>query len=194
MVIYSATKYMAGHSDILAGAVLGSTSHIALVKRMRSMLGNAASPHTSWLLTRSLETVKIRMEQQGRNAEDLVAFLAKHPSVERVYYPGIQRKEDPRSEAIMAKQCSSNGAMISFDIKGGEKEAFAFLNKLKLFKLAVSLGSTESLAQHPATMTHAKVSIDDRTRMNISDKLIRISVGIENVEDLQADLEQALKP
>lgn len=193
LVIYSATKYMAGHSDLLAGAVLGTKGLISAIKRMRTMLGNAASPHTSWLLTRSLETVNVRMQAQERNAAVLASFLDTHPAVEYVYYPGLQRQRDPRAEAIMSKQCTGNGAMISIDIKGGEKEAFAFLNKLKLFKLAVSLGSTESLVQHPNTMTHAKVSAADRKRMNITDKLIRISVGIENVEDLKADLDQALK-
>jgi methionine-gamma-lyase len=192
LVIYSATKYMAGHSDLLVGAVLGSKAQIQPIKRMRTMLGCAASPHTAWMLTRSLETVKIRMEQQGRNAERLAAFLDQHPAVEKVYYPGIQRKTDARAERIMSRQCKANGAMISIDIKGGEKEAFAFLNKLQLFKLGVSLGSTESLAQHPNTMTNAKVSAADRKRMNITEKLIRLSIGIENVEDLEADLEQAL--
>ncbi|HLV53243.1 MAG TPA: PLP-dependent transferase, partial [Cryomorphaceae bacterium] len=115
-----------------------------------------------------------------------------HPMVETVYYPGILRKTDPRIDDIMRRQCLSNGAMISFDVVGGEEEAFAFLDNLKLIKLAVSLGSTESLAQHPATMTHVDVSPETRKQMNITEKLIRLSVGIEHIDDLLADVSGAL--
>jgi len=191
-VIYSATKYIGGHSDLIAGAVLGSSELMGRIKALRTFLGNMASPWTGWLLMRSLETLKVRMTQQNENAEVLAMYLENHPLVEKVYYPSIMRRSDEHLDEIMKKQCLSNGAMISFDVKGGEKEAFAFLNHLTLIKLAVSLGSTESLAQHPATMTHVDVSEDDRKKMNITDKLIRLSVGVEHFEDLKWDIGQAL--
>jgi methionine-gamma-lyase len=192
LVIYSATKYIGGHSDLIAGAVLGSQELMGRVKTLRTFLGNMAGPWTGWLLMRSLETLKVRMTQQAENAEILSEFLENHPLVEKVYYPSIMRKTDKHLDRIMKKQCACNGAMISFDIKGGEKEAFAFLNGLSLVKLAVSLGSTESLAQHPATMTHVDVSPEGRQKMNITEKLIRLSVGIENIEDLKWDISAAL--
>lgn len=192
LVIYSATKYIGGHSDLIAGAVSGSSELIGRVKVLRTFLGNTAGPWTGWLLMRSLETLKVRMTQQAENAEKLAAFLESHPMVETVYYPGILRKTDPRIDDIMRRQCLSNGAMISFDVVGGEEEAFAFLDNLKLIKLAVSLGSTESLAQHPATMTHVDVSPETRKQMNITEKLIRLSVGIEHIDDLIADVSGAL--
>jgi len=192
-VIYSATKYIGGHSDLIAGAVLGSKELMSRIKTLRTFLGNMAGPWTGWLLMRSLETLKVRMTQQAKNAEELALYLNAHPLIERVYYPSIMRKTDNRLDKIMKKQCLSNGAMISFEVRGGEKEAFAFLNRLSLVKLAVSLGSTESLAQHPATMTHVDVSEEGRKKMNITGKLVRLSVGVENVEDLKWDLGQALE-
>lgn len=193
LVIYSATKYIGGHSDLIAGAVLGSKERMVRIKTLRTFLGNMAGPWTGWLLMRSLETLKVRMTQQVQNAEELAIYLDNHPLVEKVYYPSIMRKSDKHLDQIMKKQCLSNGAMISFDVCGDEKEAFAFLNRLSLVKLAVSLGSTESLAQHPATMTHVDVSEEGRQKMNITGKLVRLSVGVENVEDLKWDLGQALE-
>jgi methionine-gamma-lyase len=193
LVVYSATKYIGGHSDLIAGAVLGSSALMVRVKTLRTFLGNMASPWTGWLLMRSLETLKVRMTQQAENAEILATYLDNHPLIEQVYYPSIMRKSDKNMDRIMKKQCLSNGAMISFDICGGEKEAFAFLNNLSLVKLAVSLGSTESLAQHPATMTHVDVSEEGRQKMNITGKLVRLSVGVENAEDLKWDIDQALQ-
>jgi methionine-gamma-lyase len=193
LVVYSATKYIGGHSDLIAGAVLGSSVLMVRVKTLRTFLGNMASPWTGWLLMRSLETLKVRMTQQAENAEILATYLDNHPLIEQVYYPSIMRKSDKNMDRIMKKQCLSNGAMISFDVCGGEKEAFAFLNNLSLVKLAVSLGSTESLAQHPATMTHVDVSEEGRQKMNITGKLVRLSVGVENAEDLKWDIDQALQ-
>jgi methionine-gamma-lyase len=193
LVLYSATKYIGGHSDLIAGAVLGSNELIKRVKTLRTFLGNMTSPYTGWLLMRSLETLKVRMDQQATNAEKIAAFLHAHPLIETVYYPGIQRQYDKDLDALMKRQCSSNGAMISFDVVGGEKEAFLLLNALKLVKLAVSLGSTESLAQHPATMTHVDLAAEDKVKMNIGPKLVRLSVGVEHFEDLIWDLEQALE-
>ncbi len=192
VVIYSATKYIGGHSDLIAGAVLGNKEMIGRVKTLRTFLGNMPSPNTCWMLLRSLETLKIRMEQQMKNAQVIADFLQHHPKVEKVYYLGLLEPNTKEYE-LYKKQYSSPGAMISFDIKGGEKEAFLFLNHLKLFKLAVSLGGTEGLAQHPATMTHAGVDPEQKIKMGISEKLVRLSIGIENVADILWDIEQALE-
>ena len=191
LVLYSATKYIGGHSDVIAGAVLGNADLIKRVKGLRTFLGNMASPHSCWLLLRSLETLKIRMEQQARNARDIAQYLAAHPMVEKVSFLG-QLDQSSRAYRIFKEQYSSSGAMISLYIKGGEKEAFQFLNQLKLIKLAVSLGSTESLVQHPASMTHAGVCPDLKLKIGITDNLIRLSVGVENSKDLIWDIDQAL--
>jgi methionine-gamma-lyase len=193
LVLYSATKYIGGHSDVIAGAVLGSKNLIKRIKTLRTFLGSMAGPWTGWLLLRSLETLKPRMETQARNAKHVAEFLALHPKVEKVYYLGFLDENNPTQYNIYKKQCLSAGAMVSFDIRGSEKEAFEFLNHLKLIKLAVSLGSTESLAEHPASMTHCDVPDKDKAELNISDKLIRLSVGVENCEDLTWDISQALE-
>ncbi len=193
LVCYSATKYIGGHSDVIAGAVLGSHALIDRVKVLRTFLGNMISPYTGWLLLRSLETLKIRMDQQAHNAEKVAGWLESHPLVEKVYYLGAFRENNPAQYAIFQKQCLGNGAMLSFDIEGGEPAAFTFLNNLRLIKLAVSLGGTESLAEHPATMTHADVPDDEKALLGITGKMVRLSVGVENVKDLLWDMEQALK-
>ena len=192
IIMYSATKYIGGHSDLIAGAVLGNNEVVTRVKTLRTFLGNMLSPNTAWLLLRSLETLKVRMAQQTRNAKKVAAYLDGHPKVEKVNFLGLL-KEGTREYDIYKKQCKKPGAMVSFDIKGGEKEAFIFLNNLKLFKLAVSLGSTESLVEHPITMTHAGVDPEHRKRMGITSKLIRLSIGVENAKDIIWDLEQALE-
>lgn len=193
LVIYSATKYIGGHSDVIAGACLGSKELIGRVKVLRTFLGCMAGPWTGWLLMRSLETLKVRMDQQAENAAKVVEFLNEHHMVEKVYYLGNIKPEDTRQYEIHKRQSKSNGAMVSFDIKGGEKEAFKFLNSMKLIKLAVSLGSTESLAEHPASMTHADVDPELRKKMSITDKMIRLSVGVENYKDIIWDIKQALE-
>lgn len=192
LVIYSATKYIGGHSDLIAGAVLGKADSMSRVKVLRTFLGNMASPHTCWLLLRSLETLKIRMEQQAKSAEAIAAFLVEHPKVLKVHYLGLIKEPSP-SYAVYKKQYSSPGAMIAFDIDGDEAAAFRFLNKLSLVKLAVSLGSTESLVQHPASMTHIGIDSDLKIKMGISERLIRFSVGVEHPEDLIADMSHALE-
>lgn len=191
LILYSATKYIGGHSDVIAGACLGSKELMTRVKGMRTFLGNMAGPWTGWLLMRSLETLKARMNIQEFNATRVAEFLKNHPKVEKVYYLGMI--EDESQQRIFNEQCEGTGAMVSFDIVGGEKEAFQFLNHLKLMKLAVSLGSTESLAEHPATMTHAGVSPEDREKYNISPNLIRLSIGVEHEKDIIWDLNQALE-
>lgn len=189
--LYSATKYIGGHSDVIAGACCGSSEVITRVKTLRTFLGNMAAPHTGWLLMRSLETLKVRMEQQALNAEKVADFLVHHPKVEKVYYLGLI-KEGTKEHEIYKRHFSSPGAMLSFDVKGGEAEAFQFLNSLKLIKLAVSLGGTESLAEHPATMTHAGVDPEHKREMSITEKLIRLSIGVENYNDIIWDIRQAL--
>ena len=192
LVLYSATKYIGGHSDLIAGAVLGNSELMIRVKTLRTFLGNMVSPHTAWLMLRSLETLKVRMDQQTKNAQEVADYLNNHPKVENVYYLGLL-EEGTAKYTTYRKQCSAPGAMVSFDIVGGEKEAFTFLNNLKLMKLAVSLGSTESLAEHPKTMTHAGVDPEQCKQMNITEKLVRLSIGVESTKDLIWDLDQALE-
>lgn len=190
LVLYSATKYIGGHSDVIAGVCLGSEALLQEVRAMRTFLGTMAGPWTGWLLMRSLETLKLRMTSQMKNARYVADFLADHPKVERVYYLGHLTESDP-AHAVYRKQCLAPGGMVSFDVVGGEAEAFRFLDSLQLFKLAVSLGGTESLAEHPASMTHADISADDRARMGIGASMVRLSIGVEHPEDLIADLAQA---
>jgi len=192
LVLYSATKYIGGHSDVIAGACLGSAELIGRVKVLRTFLGNMAGPWNGWLLMRSLETLKVRMDMQAINAEHVAGFLNEHPKVEKVYYLGNLTSADGLQYEIRQRQCLTNGAMISFDIKGGEAEAFQFLNSLKLIKLAVSLGSTESLAEHPATMTHVDVDPEHRKELRITGKMVRLSIGVEHYGDIIHDISQAL--
>lgn len=192
LVIYSATKYIGGHSDVIAGATLGSTELVGRVKALRSILGTMVGAHTGWLLMRSLETLKPRMLLQCENAKRVASWLVSHPKVSKVYYPGLLKAGDAQY-AIYQRQCLAPGAMISFDIEGGEREAFRFLNSLKLVKLAVSLGSTESLAEHPYSMTHCGVDDAVKKHIGITEKLVRLSVGVEDPDDLIWDIDQALK-
>ena len=192
IVCYSATKFLNGHSDVIAGCAMGSEQVIGPIKTLRTFLGSMIAPYTAWLLTRSLETLHLRMAKQGENAEKVVNHLISHKSVKTVSYPGIETMGEKQNE-IFKRQCLGSGAMISFEVFGGEKEAFKFLNNLKLIKLAVSLGSNESLAQHPYSMTHADVPDDIKLKIGINQGLIRLSVGIENAEDIISDLNNAFK-
>ncbi|MDX1672721.1 MAG: cystathionine gamma-synthase family protein [Balneolaceae bacterium] len=193
LVLYSATKFIGGHSDLIAGACLGSAELMKRVKTMRTFLGNMAGPWTGWLLMRSLETMKLRMEKQVDNAHKVAEYLIGHPAVEKVYYLGTLEGGDSRQAEIYRKQCLSSGSMVSFDIAGGEEEAFQFLDHLKLIQLAVSLGGTESLAQHPASMTHSDVDPVEREELSITDQMVRLSIGVEDPDDLIWDLEQAFE-
>ena len=192
IVCYSATKFLNGHSDVIAGCAMGSKQVIGPIKTLRTFLGSMIAPYTAWLLTRSLETLHLRMAKQGKNAEKVVNYLMSHKSVKTVSFPGIDTMGEKQNE-IFKRQCLGSGAMISFEVFGGEKEAFKFLNNLKLIKLAVSLGSNESLAQHPYSMTHADVPDDIKLKIGINQGLIRLSVGIENAEDIISDLNNAFK-
>ena len=193
LVCYSATKYIGGHSDVIAGAVLGSSELITQIKTLRTFLGNMIAPFTGWLLLRSLETLKLRMDQQEKNARIVAEYLNNHPLVTKVYYPGLLTKQEPQQFDIYKRQCAGTGAMISFDIAGGEKEAFTFLNNLKMVKLAVSLGGTESLAEHPYSMTHADVPDEEKEGLGLTDSMVRLSVGVENAKDLIWDLDQSFE-
>ncbi len=191
LVVYSATKFIGGHSDLIAGAVLGSEELIAKVLETRTFLGTASGPWTGWLILRSLETLKLRMTSQMKNARYVADYLADHPKVEKVNYLGHLTEDSPQF-ALYRRQCIAPGAMVAFELHGGEAEAFRFLNALKLVHLAVSLGGTESLAEHPATMTHSDIPAADQPRMGITPALVRISIGVEHYEDVIADLDQAL--
>jgi len=192
LVVYSATKYIGGHSDVIAGAVLGYAEPMKRVKTLRTFLGNMAGPWTGWLLMRSLETLKVRMEQQQQNAIEIAKFLNVHPKVTKVHYLGMIDEESPSYE-LYKRQHDGPGAMVAFDIDGSEKEAFKFLNSLKLMTLAVSLGGTESLAEHPSTMTHAGVEPEYLKSIGVTSSLVRLSIGVENVDDLIWDVSQALE-
>jgi methionine-gamma-lyase len=192
LCVTSLTKYVGGHSDLIAGACSGDEAWVAPVQVMRTILGTMTDPHTAWLLLRSLETLKIRMDTAEMGARKVANYLAKHPRVKSVWYLGFLPKDHP-DRPLFERQCTTAGSTFSFEIEGGEREAFAFLNKLEVIKLAVSLGGTETLASHPAAMTHSDVPPESRARLGITESLIRLSIGIENPDDLIADLEQALK-
>ncbi len=189
--VYSLTKYVGGHSDLIAGATLGSKAIIGPIKALRGSLGTQLDPHSCWMLGRSLETLGLRMERANSNARLVAEYLCDHPKVAKVHYLEFLERGSA-AQAVFARQCTGAGSTFSFDIKGGEKQAFAFLNALQIFKLAVSLGGTESLASHPAAMTHSGVPADVRARIGVLDTTIRLSVGIEHPDDLIADLTQAL--
>ncbi len=191
LVLYSATKYIGGHSDLIAGACVGTADAVAPVAAMRTYLGTMAAPLTGWLLMRSLETLHLRMERQTQNARRVADFLASHPKVKRVRYLGLLEPNDPDYE-IYKRQCLGPGAMVSFDVDGAEDEAFRFLDALQHIKLAVSLGGTESLAEHPATMTHAGVCDAAKQRSGVTASLVRLSIGVEHPDDLVVDFGQAL--
>ena len=191
IVLYSLTKYVGGHSDLVAGAALGGKARLTPIRLLRGAIGTQLDPHSAWMLSRSLETLSLRMNAACRNADAVTRFLAAHPSVARVYYPSLLPETDP-ARAVFARQCTGAGTTFSFDVRGGEAEAFTVLNALQVFKLAVSLGGTESLVCHPATTVHSGVPREVRERLGITEATIRVSIGIEHVDDILADLTQAL--
>ncbi|WDE08508.1 cystathionine gamma-synthase family protein [Thalassomonas viridans] len=191
LCLYSLTKYVGGHSDLIGGSCSGSKDLIARIRKVRNSIGTTMDSHTAWLILRSLETLKIRMQAATSGAKAVVEFLQAHEQVTRIDYPGLLTEDDPQYQ-VYNKQCIGAGSTFSFEVKGGEEAAFKVLNRLKLVKLAVSLGGTESLAQHPAAMTHSGVPKERRELIGITDGLIRISVGIEEPEDIIADLAQAM--
>lgn len=190
--LYSLTKYVGGHSDLVAGAVLGREEILRPVRQLRGAIGTHLDPHSCWMLGRSLETLALRMECASRNAERVAAFLADHSKVKAVYFPAFYEADTPEGR-VYARQCSGPGSTFSFDISGGQEAAYRFLNALKIMKLAVSLGGTETLASHPATMTHSGVPVEMRERIGVTGATVRLSIGVEHVDDLLLDLEQALE-
>jgi methionine-gamma-lyase len=189
--VYSLTKYVGGHSDLIAGAALGSHDIMRPIRLLRGAIGTQLDPHSSWMISRSLETLSVRMERGNENARVVAEFLRDHPRVETVHYLPFLGADSPQCR-VFAAQCTGAGSTFSFDIKGGLAAAFACLNRLQIFKLAVSLGGTESLACHPGSTTHSGVPADLRDRIGVSDATIRLSIGIEHADDLVADLAQAL--
>ncbi len=192
IVVYSLTKYAGGHSDLVAGGVLGSKEHINTIRLMRNTIGTICDPNTAWMLLRSLETLELRMSRAGENAAKVCEFLRQHPKVEHVGYLGFL-EEGSRQADIYRRHCTGAGSTFSLYLKGGEKQAFAFLDSLKIAKLAVSLGGTETLASHPAGMTHLSVPDARKAALGITDNLVRISIGVEDADDLVADFEEALR-
>ena len=191
LVVYSLTKYVGGHSDLVAGSVSGKKRFIDAIRALRNTMGGIADPNTAWMLLRSLETVELRMQRAGENAAKVCEYLAGHDKVEGLGYLGMIK--DERQQDIYDRHCLGAGSTFSVLLKGGEAECFRFLDALKIAKLAVSLGGTETLASHPASMTHLSVAEGRRTELGISDNLVRISIGIEDADDLIADFEQALE-
>ena len=192
LTIYSLTKYAGGHSDLVAGGLVGRKDLIDKVRSMRNTIGTICDPNTAWMLLRSLETLELRMEKAGTNAEKVCAFLRDHPKVESVGYLGFL-EDGSRQADIYKRHCTGAGSTFSLYLKGGEKEAFAFLDALQIAHLAVSLGGTETLASAPAAMTHLSVPDERKAQLGITPNLVRISIGVEDADDLIADFENALR-
>lgn len=192
IALYSLTKYIGGHSDLVGGAAIGSEAAIAKIRRVRNYLGTTLDAHTCWLVTRSLETIRLRMEKAFENARICAEFLRDHPKIGKIMYPAFLEEGDPQRK-VFDEQCEAAGSTFSFDVNGGKEAAFRLLDSLQLVKLAVSLGGTESLMCHPGSTTHSGVDEDIRNRIGFTDGLVRFSVGVEAAEDLVADLSQALE-
>lgn len=190
IVVYSLTKYAGGHSDLVAGGALGSLAQMNQVRMMRNTIGTILDPNSAWMLLRSLETLELRMSRAGENAEKICTWLRDQPKVEKVVYLGFPETE--RQADIYKRHCTGAGSTFSLYLKGGEAEAFRFLDALKIAKLAVSLGGTETLASHPAAMTHLSVPDERKRALGIGDNMVRISIGVEDADDLIADFDQAL--
>ncbi|MGH8871977.1 MAG: aminotransferase class I/II-fold pyridoxal phosphate-dependent enzyme [Acidimicrobiia bacterium] len=191
LVVYSATKYFGGHSDLVAGVVTGSHELIEPLKTMRYWIGTTADPHTAWLLGRSLETYAIRVERQTANAHRVAEYLARHPKVASVSYLGLVAVDDPIAD-LAKRQWSTGGGMISFEVVGGKEEAFRFLDSMVLITHTTSLGGTESIASHPWTTSHSNIDPELRWQMGVTESMIRLSIGVEAADDLIADLDHAL--
>ncbi|HTK58742.1 MAG TPA: cystathionine gamma-synthase family protein [Sphingomicrobium sp.] len=190
--VYSLTKYAGGHSDLVAGGLVGKRALLDKIRLMRNVMGGICDPNTAWMLLRSLETLELRMNRAGESAEKICEYLRDHPKVEKVGYLGFL-EPGSQQEDIYKRHCTGAGSTFSLYLKGGEREAFAFLDGLKIANLAVSLGGTETLASAPAAMTHLSVPEERKAALGISDNLVRISIGVEKAEDLIADFENALR-
>jgi methionine-gamma-lyase len=192
LAVYSLTKYVGGHSDLIAGAVMGNGDTIKMVRGIRGAMGLNLDPNTAWLLTRSLETVSLRMHRAAYSGRKVAAWLADNPYVKtKVLHPDFI--EDEAYQELYKRQCTGPGSTYSFVIDGGRADAFKIINGLTLFKSAVSLGGTETLVSHPASTTHSGVSPEVRAQAGIDEGLIRISIGLEHPDDLIADLDAAFR-
>jgi len=192
IVVHSTTKYLNGHCDVVGGAVVTTTDELTeRVQFLLKAMGTCASPFDCWLVLRGIETLPVRMRQHEANAATVANYLKGHPAVKRVFYPGL---DSHLGHEIAKKQMKGFGGMVSFELKAGIEAVNSFLRKIKVFSLAESLGGVTSLAEHPATMSHASMPEDYRKRVGITDELIRLSVGLENIDDLIEDLGQALEP
>ena len=189
LVVHSTTKYLGGHSDVVGGAVIGNAEIMQPIAFYQNAAGAVAGPFDAWLTLRGIKTLAVRMERHCSNARQLAAWLGEQPQVEKVYYPGLPSHP---GHAIAARQMRDFGGMISLRLKGGKAPALAMLSRTKLFSLAESLGGVESLIGHPATMTHASIPLEIRQARGVDDGLVRLSVGIEDVNDLREDLQQAM--
>jgi cystathionine gamma-lyase len=189
LVVHSTTKYLGGHSDVVGGAIVGSGEQMQPIAFYQNAAGAVAGPFDAWLTLRGIKTLAVRMERHCSNAKALVGWLSEQPQIEKIYYPGLPSHP---GHAVAAKQMRDFGGMISIRLKGGKSAALAMLSRTKLFSLAESLGGVESLIGHPATMTHASIPVEVRTARGVDDGLVRLSVGIEDVNDLKEDLRQAL--
>ena len=189
--VYSLTKYVGGHSDLVAGGLVGDRDLINRVRMMRNTIGTICDPNTAWMLLRSLETLELRMNRAGENAVKVCDFLKSHPKVEKIGYLGFL-EEGSRQADIYRRHCTGAGSTFSLYLRGGEKEAFAFLDALQIANLAVSLGGTETLASAPAAMTHLSVPDERKAQLDITPNLVRISIGVEDADDLIADFANAL--
>lgn len=190
IVIHSATKYLNGHGDVVAGVICGASDMINHIKMtVLKDIGATISPHDAWLITRGLKTLHVRMERHCQNAQHIAEYLEQHPAIDKVYYPGLKSHQ---GNPYIGKQMKGAGGVIAFELKSDLQQGAAFINRMKLFSIAVSLGDAESLIQHPASMTHSPYTQEERLSAGISDGLIRISVGLENVDDLIDDLAQSL--
>jgi methionine-gamma-lyase len=190
VVVESCTKYIGGHGDLLGGIAVGSDELIQNMKRPALLTGGTMGTHEAWLCLRGLKTLHLRMERHASNAMKLAQFLESHPKVDRVNYPGLASHPQ---RIVAEKQMSGWGGMLSFDLKGGIKAGRKLVNNLKLCSLAVSLGSVDTLVEHPASMTHVVMPKEMRERLGISDGLVRVSVGIEDAEDILTDFEQGIE-
>jgi len=190
LVVHSTTKYLNGHCDVVGGAVVSANEELAeKVRFLSNAMGTCASPFDCWLVLRGIKTLPLRMKQHDENAAAIANFLEKHPKVKRVFYPGLKPHKHHK---LAQKQMKGYGGMVSFEIAGGAKGVKSFLRNLHVFSLAESLGGVDSLAEHPATMSHASMPEDFRKKVGITGELIRLSIGLENIDDLKEDLEQAL--
>ena len=191
LCIYSLTKYIGGHSDLIGGSISGNYEITNQIRKYRNIMGTTMDSNSSWLTLRSLETLKIRMLASSNSAFQVASFLNEHPKIKKVYHPKVLSPNDSQNQ-IYLKQCSGCSSTFSFSIYGDERQAFQLLDSLEIPSLAVSLGGTESLVQHPASMTHSSIPEERRNKMNITDDLIRLSVGLEHPEDLIYDLKKSL--